>query len=98
MPAVKKVNSSATKASKGKKKISPVKPVTAKPAAASSEVPKKRIVKGQFSQDEKLGFYLRRVLTNVHPEIGISKDAMSTINSLILDIYKKIATTAAEIS
>ncbi len=97
MPAAKKVNSSAAKASKGKKKLSPVKPVTAKPAAASSEKPKKRVAK-QFSDDEKLGIYLRRVLLSVHPETGISKDAMSTINSLILDIYKKIATTAAEIS
>ena len=97
MPA-KNAKPIAASASKGKKQPSPVKPkVAATPATGASEKPKKRVLK-QFSAEEKLGIYLRRILTDVHPATGISKDAMSTINSLALDLYKRIANEAAEMS
>ena len=97
MPTAKNLKASAAKASKGKKN-SPVKPhAAAKPVAIASEAPKKK-VKALFKGDEKLGTYLRKILVQVHPRVSISRDAMDAINSLALDIYRKLATSAADLS
>ena len=97
MPTAKNLKASAAKASKGKK-ISPVKPqVAARPAAIASEMPKKK-VKALFKGDEKLGTYLRKILIQVHPTMSISRDAMDTVNSLALDMYRKLSSSAAELS
>ena len=51
-----------------------------------------------FSKDESIGIYIFRILKQTHPEIGISKIAVSTVNSLLIDLYKNISRTAVEIS
>ena len=48
---------------------------------------KKRSKKRQ----ETYGTYIFRVLRQIHPEIGISKKAMSTMNSFVTDIFDKVA-------
>ena len=42
--------------------------------------------------------YIFRVLKKVHPEVGISKTAMTTINSILLDVYRKIAKESSMLS
>ena len=93
MPTAKNVKPSAAKASKGKQSSQAIPKARGRPAGVVG--PKKKTL---FQGDEKLGIYLRKILIQVHPEIGISKDAMSTINSLVLDIYRKIGSSAAEVS
>ena len=38
--------------------------------------------------------YIHRVLKQVHPKIGISKKAMSIMNSFVTDTFDKVATQA----
>ena len=53
---------------------------------------------------EKMTFSLvdhlvpKPLIRKVHPTMGISKTAMVTLNSLILDIYRKITRAAAHLS
>ena len=54
--------------------------------------------KALFSKEDSLQIYLFRGLKKVHPTMGISKIAMVTLNSLILDIYRKITRAAAHLS
>ena len=41
--------------------------------------------------------YIHKVLKQVHPEIGVSKKAMSIMNSFITDIFQRIATEAGRL-
>ncbi len=41
--------------------------------------------------------YLRRVLTSVHPDLGISAKAMEILNSMTHDMYERITTEAARL-
>ena len=47
-----------------------------------------------FSKDDLLSIYIFRILKKVHPDVGISKTAMTTINSILLDIYRSISRSA----
>ena len=63
------------------------KPVAAKtPKAAGDKKKKKRKSKQSFST------YIYKVLKQVHKDIGISKPAMSIMNSFVNDIFECIAT------
>ena len=63
------------------------KPVAAKtPKAAGDKKKKKRKSKQSFST------YIYKVLKQVHKDIGISKPAMSIMNSFVNDIFERIAT------
>uniref|UniRef100_A0A0E0C2H1 Core Histone H2A/H2B/H3 domain-containing protein n=1 Tax=Oryza meridionalis TaxID=40149 RepID=A0A0E0C2H1_9ORYZ len=42
--------------------------------------------------------YIFKVLKQVHPDIGISSKAMSTMNSFINDIFEKLAQEAARLA
>ena len=61
-------------------------------------VPATKKAKTLFSKEDSVQIYLFRCLKKVHPTIGISKTAMLTLNSLILDIYRKITRAAAHLS
>ena len=41
--------------------------------------------------------YLRRVLTSVHPDLGISQKGMEILNSMTHDMYERITTEAARL-
>lgn len=53
--------------------------------------------KAQAKRLETYSVYIYRVLKQVHPETGISKRSMSIMNSLINDIFEKIALEAAKL-
>ena len=36
-------------------------------------------------------------MREVHPEVGISKSAMVTLNSIILEVYRNLASTARDL-
>ena len=46
---------------------------------------------------QSFSVYIYRVLKQVHPETGISKSSMSIMNSLINDIFEKIANESAKL-
>jgi histone H2B len=46
---------------------------------------------------ESYGTYIYKVLKQVHPETGISKKAMSIMNSFIYDIFEKICGEACKL-
>ena len=49
----------------------------------------------QFSKEETLQRYIFKILKNVDPDYGLSKKAMTTMNSIILDLYRKVSREAA---
>ena len=46
---------------------------------------------------ESYGIYIYKVLKQVHPETGISKKAMSIMNSFINDSFERIAMEASKL-
>ena len=47
---------------------------------------------------ESWGTYIFRVLKQVHPETGISKKAMSIMNSFIGDVFERLCAESARLS
>eukprot|EP01083_Nonionella_stella_P039811 108296_1 len=41
-------------------------------------------------QKESYNIYIYKVLKQVHPEIGVSKKAMETLNSFVSDVFDRI--------
>ena len=41
--------------------------------------------------------YINRVLKNVHPELGFSKNGMAVMNSFVADLFESIATEAGKL-
>ena len=74
----------AAKAPKAEKKV----------AVKSTDGKKKR----KASKSESYKVYLYKVLKQVHPDTGVSSKAMSILNSLMNDMFDKIATEAARLS
>ena len=64
------------------------KPTSKKPAKKSLKGGKKG---GKKSKTETYKIYIYKVLKQVHPDTGISKKAMSIMNSFINDIFEQIA-------
>merc|ERR1711959_273800 len=54
--------------------------------------------KKKKSKTETYKIYIYKVLKQVHPDTGISSKAMSIMNSLINDIFEKIATEASKLA
>ncbi|KAG1677718.1 hypothetical protein FOA52_001030 [Chlamydomonas sp. UWO 241] len=67
----------------------------AKTAVAKKEGGKKK--KGKKSV-ETYKIYLCKVLKQVHPDTGVSSKAMSILNSMMNDMFDKVATEAARLS
>ena len=70
------------------KKTTPVAKVVPK-KVESTKRHKKRV--------ESFGVYIYKVLKQVHHETGISKKAMSIMNSFISDSFERIATEASKL-
>ena len=47
---------------------------------------------------ESFSIYIYKVLKQVHPEIGLSKLAMSIMNSFVNDIFERLAVEAARLA
>ena len=73
-----------------------------KTAARSKKLPKpkpqkvtgKRVKK----RNESYSIYIYKVLKQVHPDAGLSKRAMSIMNSFINDIFERIAVEASRLA
>ncbi|KAH7697965.1 histone H2B, partial [Aphelenchoides avenae] len=66
------------------------------PAARKGGHPK-NARKGGKTDVRKFSVYIHKVLKQVHPEQGISKNAMSTMNSFINDIFERIASESVRL-
>ena len=58
-------------------------------------VPNKRNKKKKF---ESYNIYIYKVLKNIHPEIGISKKAMSVMNSFVNDLFERVALEGSKLA
>merc|ERR1712048_547672 len=67
---------------------------TTKATSASGTSTKKRSKK----RVESYSTYIFKVLKQVHPDTGISKKAMSIMNSFINDIFERIASEAGKLA
>jgi len=65
-----------------------------KAVAAKTDGKKKR----SHRRSESYGIYIYKVLKQVHPETGISKKAMSIMNSFINDTFEKVVTEAGKLA
>ena len=54
--------------------------------------------KKAHKRTESYSSYIYKVLKQVHPETGISKKAMSIMNSFINDIFERVAGEAGKLS
>ncbi|KAA0148422.1 hypothetical protein FNF27_02545 [Cafeteria roenbergensis] len=55
-------------------------------------------IKRRRRRIETYSSYIYRVLKQVHPEIGISKKAMSIMNSFVNDIFERLAQEAVRLA
>lgn len=65
-----------------------------KVAKTATEDKKKRRAKHQAS----FNTYIYKVLKQVHPDVGISKKSMSVMNSLVKDIFSRLAEEAKTVN
>jgi len=54
--------------------------------------------KRKFKRKESYSSYLYKVLKQVHPDTGISSKAMSIMNSLVNDMFERIANESSKLS
>ena len=83
---------SATPASKATKATKAPKASSGEKGAAGTKAGKRRA-----SRVESYSTYIYRVLKQVHPDTGISKRAMSIMNSFIADIFERISGEAGKL-
>jgi histone H2B len=72
-------------------------------ASTATKAPKKTVAKGEKSKKkrtrtESYASYIYKVLKQVHPDTGISKRAMSIMNSFIGDVFERIAGEAGKLA
>lgn len=66
------------------------------PAAVQKESAHKHT--GKKTRDEVFSLYLYRVLKSMHPNLGMSKKAMSVMNSFIHDFFGRIVSEASKVN
>ena len=80
-----------TPSKKAAKAAAPAKTAVTKKATGDKKAKKSKRIESYSS-------YIYKVLKQVHPETGISKKAMSIINSFINDIFEQVATEAGKLA
>ncbi|KAG1671537.1 hypothetical protein FOA52_011257 [Chlamydomonas sp. UWO 241] len=84
--------------------MAPKEPKTA--AVVASKAPAKKVVakkeaggkkKKSKKSVETYKIYLYKVLKQVHPDTGVSSKAMSILNSMMTDMFDKVATEASRL-
>ena len=76
-------------------------PKTSGKAAKKAGKAQKNISKDKKTKrrrKESYAIYIYKVLKQVHPDTGISSKAMSIMNSLVNDVFDKLATEAVMLS
>ena len=74
----------------------PPKPAKQQPAKKSAK--KTTPQAGSKKRTESYSTYIYKVLKEVHPDTGISKKAMSILNSFVNDVFEKIATESSKLA
>ena len=68
------------------------------PSKKSAKAPKKAAGKGsKKKRTESYSSYIYKVLKQVHPDTGVSKKAMSIMNSFVNDIFDRISGEAGKL-
>ncbi len=65
--------------------------------ARSKITKEKKITKHKRKRNESYNIYIYKVLKQVHPEIGVSKQAMKVLNSFVGDLFARICTEAGNL-
>ena len=78
-------------AAPAEKKAPKVEKKAAKPAADGKK-------KKKHAKSETYKVYLYKVLKQVHPDTGVSSKAMSILNSMMNDMFDKIASESAKLA
>ena len=71
------------------------------PATAQKSAPKGNAKGGRRHRKRKFesyNVYIYKVLKNIHPGIGISKKAMSVMNSFVNDLFERIAMESSKLA
>ena len=78
----------------------PPKPAKQQPAKKSAKKTtlKDGAKKRSKKRIESYSTYIYKVLKQVHPDKGISKKAMSILNSFVNDVFEKIATESSKLA
>ena len=66
-----------------------------------TKIPKQKVAKKRTIRRKKFdsfGVYIYRVLKNIHSDVGISKKAMSVMNSFVLDLFERVALEASKLN
>ena len=88
----------APKGPKAPKEPKEAKPKTEKKPKAEKKPDAEGKKKRKITKSETYKVYLYKVLKQVHPDTGVSSKAMSILNSMMNDMFDKIATEAAKLA
>ena len=72
-----------------------------KPVHSKSKMPVKKAApkaKKLFRKEHDLRSYIFKILKQAHPELTISSLCMSTLNSMVLEVYRSLSAEAAQMS
>ena len=70
------------------------KPTTTADSSTKGDKKKKKTRRGK----ESYAIYIKRVLKQVHPDIGVHPKAMSVLNSMANDLFERIAAEASRLA
>ena len=81
------------------------KKATSRPASPKKSAGKKggkrgarKITKRRRARKESYGTYIYKVLKQVHPDVGVSTNAMKIMNSFVNDAFERIAGEASKLA
>ena len=80
------------------KKLSKSKATAAPVKTQDADGKKKAARIHKFKPTENFERHLYRLLKQIHPELGVGRTTMVTLNHMLLEVYKKLARTAGEVS
>ena len=75
-------------------KVSAKPTTTAADSSTKGDKKKKKTGRGK----ESYAIYIKRVLKQVHPDIGVHPKAMSVLNSMTNDLFERIAAEASRLA
>merc|ERR1712224_660484 len=70
----------------------------AKGKTSATKGAKKDQTRHRKKKFESYNVYIYKVLKNIHPEIGISKKAMSVMNSFVNDLFERVALESSKLA
>ena len=73
-------------------------PKKASPKKGKGGKKRTKVVKRRRSRKESYGRYVYKVLKQVHPDVGISSNAMKIMNSFVNDIFERLSGEASRLA